>query len=505
MRLPFAKATTMDLSNLDASRLLFGFTAAYHFLFVPVTIGLMALIAVFEGWALFSGQPALRIAARFLAWPFLLHFACGVLTGYPLRHQIELHWAGYASVVQQVVATVFAFESAVAPWLFALVAMFALGWHLKPVWHWLVSTALAVVLIVQSGAILMINAWMQRPLGATFDGHRARIDHLLDLADNPLLVPKVLHTVGGAWVLGGFLVVSISAWFLLRQRHVEIAGPSLRVAAVFTLAALLVTGVAGHWSGERLAKHQPAKFAAIEALWESDPDGNALLLFALPDQGGLRNRFELGLPGALDWIAHAEPHELRGLRSLVDETGHTLRRALDEAPASRLGPTTLFGPSCCATRPGDAEIDRIARQALPPVATVFWSFRVMLLAWGAMLCLVVAVLWGRPGRRRLAACVWAVPLPWVAIEAGWLVCEAGRQPWTITGVLATRASLGHVSAAEVGSHLLLAGVAGALLLAVHVALNLAHIRGGLRPAPARSCGTRQNAPRPSLQHLSRTP
>jgi|GEM_PF-1991045 len=495
----------MDLSNLDASRLLFGFTAAYHFLFVPVTIGLMALIAVFEGIALLTGRPALRIAARFLAWPFLLHFACGVLTGYPLRHQIELHWSGYAAVVRQVVGTVFAFEGMVAPWLFALVAMFALGWHLKPVWHWVISTALAVVLVVQSGAILMINAWMQLPVGATFDGHRARVDHLLDLAGNPLLVPKVLHTVGGAWVLGGFLVVSISAWFLLRQRHVDIAGPSLRASAVFTGVALLLTGAAGHWSGERLAKHQPVKFAAIEALWESDPDGNPLLLFALPDPAGLRNRFEIGLPGALDWIAHAEPGELRGLRSLVADTGDDLRDALDDMPPSRLGPTTLLGPACCATRPTDAEIDRVARQALPPVATVFWSFRVMLLAWGVMLCLVAAVLWRPADRRLLTACVWAVPLPWVAIEAGWLVCEAGRQPWTITGVLATRASLGHVSAAEVGSHLLLALVVGALLLGVHVALNLAHVRKGLRPAPARSCGTRQNAPRPSLHPLSRTP
>ncbi|MET0352164.1 MAG: cytochrome ubiquinol oxidase subunit I [Rhizobacter sp.] len=495
----------MDLSNLDASRLLFGFTAAYHFLFVPVTIGLMALIAVFEGWSLLTGRPALRIAARFLTLPFLLHFACGILTGYPLRHQIELHWSGYAAVVQQVVGTVFAFEGLVAPWLFALVAMFALGWHLKPVWHWLISTALAVVLVVQSGAILMINAWMQLPVGATFDGHRARVDHLLDLAGNPLLVPKVLHTVGGAWVLGGFLGVSISACFLLRQRHADIAGPSLRAAAVFTLVALLLTGAAGHWSGERLAKHQPVKFAAIEALWDSDPGGNALLLFALPDPAGQRNRFEIGLPGALDWIAHAAPGELRGLRALAEDTGHDLQDALDDIPPSRLGPTTLFGASCCATRPTDAEIDRVARQALPPVATVFWSFRVMLLAWGVMLCLVIAVLCRPADRRLLSACVWAVPLPWVAIEAGWLVCEAGRQPWTITGVLATRASLGHVSAAEVGSHLLVALVLGALLLGLHVALNLAHLRGGLRPAPARSCGKRQNAPRPSLHHLSRSP
>ncbi|MGE5865448.1 MAG: cytochrome ubiquinol oxidase subunit I [Rhizobacter sp.] len=487
----------MELSNVDASRILFGFTAAYHFLFVPVTIGLMALIAVFEGWALFTGRPALREAARFLAWPFLINFICGVLTGYPLRTQIELHWAGYAGVVRDVVGSVFAFEAQVAPWLFSLVAVFFLGWHLKPVCHWLVSTALAVMLVVQSSAILMINAWMQLPVGTTFAGEAARVDGLMDLADNPLLVPKILHTIGGAWVLGGMIAVSLSAWYLLRRRHVAMARSSLKAGSAFTLFSLLLTGAAGHWSGERLVRHQPMKFAAIEALWERPTPNADLLLFALPDQASEANRFALGVPGGLDWIVSDGSGPVRGLRELREDTIDAIRLQLDDGPTSAgrlpLGYATLLPDAGRGERPGEAEVEEAARRAMPNVATVFWSFRVMLMSFAVMLGLVMLLLWRRPdpdqpgGPTLLRAAVLALPLPWLAIEAGWMVCEAGRQPWTITGVLATRASVGTVPASEAVAHLILALVLGALLLAVNLKLHLVHLRRG--PVPERTRGT----------------
>ena len=487
----------MELSNVDASRILFGFTAAYHFLFVPVTIGLMAVIAFFEGWALFTGRPALRQAARWLAWPFLINFICGVITGYPLRTQIELHWAGYAGVVREVVGSVFAFEAQVAPWLFSLVAVFFLGWHLKPVCHWLVSTALAVMLVVQSSAILMINAWMQLPVGTSFAGDAARIDGLMDLADNPLLMPKILHTIGGAWVLGGMIAISASAWFLLKRRHEEMASAGLKAASGFTLLALLLTGAAGHWSGERLVQHQPMKFAAIEALWDTPSEGADLILFAWPDQAGQRNQYTLAVPGALDWIAGTSGRPLQGIRQLSMDTGDAIRLQLDEGPfpseGLRLGHVTLLDNAGRGERPSALQVEEAARRAVPHVPTVFWSFRVMLLSFALMLGLVVVLLWRRPdahhpgGRRLLRAAVLALPLPWIAIEAGWMVCEAGRQPWTITGVLATRASVGVVSAGEAMTHLLLALVLGALLLGLNLRLQRAHLLRG--PAPERPRST----------------
>lgn len=435
----------MQYSDVDASRLLFGFTAAYHFLFVPLTIGLAALIAAFEGWSLLTGRPALRTVARFLSWPFVVNFVCGVLTGYPLRAQIELHWAGYAHVVQGVVGPVFAFEAQVAPFMFTLVAVVALGWHLKPVWHCLASMALAAVLVVQSTAILMINAWMQWPEGAEFVGGQARIASVLDLAGHPLVVPKVLHTIAGAWVLAGMFVVVLCAWFLLRQRHTEEARAGLRGAAVFGLASLVVTALAGHWSGERLVTYQPMKFAAIEALWETDGHTADFLVAAVPDVAAQRNRFEWALPGALGWVVDTSQAPLQGLKTLGQASG----------------------------------------AGLPNVGLVFWAFRAMLVAWVGMTVLVVLVLWRTPDPRRpggrllLWACVAALPLPWVAIEAGWIVCESGRQPWVITGVLTTAQAAGKVPAAEALLHLLLAVELGAVMLWVNVKLHLAHVRRGL--------------------------
>lgn len=435
----------MQYSDVDASRLLFGFTAAYHFLFVPLTIGLAALMAAFEGWSLLTGRPALRRVARFLSWPFVINFVCGVLTGYPLRSQIELHWAGYAHVVQGIVGPVFAFEGQVAPFLFTLVAVVALGWHLKPVWHFLASTALAAVLLVQSTAILMINAWMQWPEGAEFVGGQARITSVMDLAGHPLVVPKVLHTIAGAWVLAGMVVVAICAWFRLRQRHTDEARAGLKGAAVFGLVALVVTALAGHWSGERLVSYQPMKFAAIEALWETDGRSADFLVAALPDGAAQRNRFEWAVPGALGWLVDTSETPLQGLKAL--------------AQTSKAG--------------------------LPNVALVFWSFRAMLVAWGLMTVLVLLVIWRAPephrptGRALLWACVAALPLPWIAIEAGWIVCESGRQPWVITGVLTTAQAVGKVPAAEAMLHLLLAVELGAVMLWVNVKLHLAHVRRGL--------------------------
>ena len=454
----------MQYSDVDASRLLFGFTAAYHFLFVPLTIGLMALIAAFEGWSLLTGRPALRQLARFLSWPFVINFICGVLTGYPLRSQIELHWAGYAHVVQGIVGPVFAFEAQMAPILFTLVAVVALGWHLKPVVHFLASAALAVVLVVQSTAILMINAWMQWPVGAEFVGGQARISSVLDLAGHPLVVPKVLHTIAGAWVLAGMFVVAICAWFRLRQRHAEVARAGLKGAAVFCLASLVVTALAGHWSGERLVRYQPMKFAAIEALWETDGRNADFLVAALPDKAAQHNRFEWAVPGALGWVVDTHETPLQGLKALA----------------------------------------RKSEAGLPNVGLVFWSFRAMLVAWGLMTMLMVIVLWrapdqhGRIGRALLWACVAALPLPWVAIEAGWIVCESGRQPWVITGVLTTARAAGKVPAAEALLHLLLAVELGAVMLWLNIKLHLAHVRRGLHAA----WDVRRNVARPEAPEMA---
>lgn len=434
----------MDLSDLAASRLLFGLTAAFHFLFVPLTIGLATLMALLEGLALWTGRGAYRELARFCTWPFLLHFVCGVLTGYPLRHQLATNWSVFASAVAPVFEHVFSFEGNVAPVMLTLVAVVTFGWRLKPVWHWLATTALAGVLMLQSTGILMLNAWMQNPVGARIVDGRIRVDDMALLLHNPLLAPKVLHTLGGAWVLGGMVLVAVTAAWRLRGGHGDVARRGLRVSAWFTFASLMVTGIAGHWSGERLVTHQPMKFAAIEALWDIGPSGPDLVLFALPDARTQSNRYALTIDGGLAQVV-ADPDALVGLRDLA------------------------------STTPGGA---------LPDVPLVFWSFRTMLGCWGVMMLLVAAVCLREPDPSRpfsrfiLNACRFAWPLPWIATEAGWLVCEAGRQPWAVTGLLSTRASLGGVTSADVMAHLQVAVPMAVLMLVVNAAAMAVHVRRG---------------------------
>lgn len=480
----------MELSGAEASRLLFGLTAAYHFLFVPFTIGLMALIALLEGLALWKGRAVYRDVARFLSWPFLINFACGLLTGYPLRSQISHNWAGYAEVVAPLFASVFSFEGRLAPVMLALVALFALGWRMKPVWHWLVSTALALVLIVQSSAILMLNAWMQNPVGADFSGAHVRVSDITPLLSNPLLLPKVLHTVGGAWVLGGVFLVAISALYLLRKRHHEWAAAGLQVGSRFTLFSLVLAGVAGHWSGEKLVAHQPMKFAAIEAIWQSDAHAGNLVLFAWPDRATQTNRYELALPGGLSWVLSSAPQVYPSLKQQAEETARMIRRDLKVPGAAhagpQLGPLGLLDTAKPKADLTEADIERAAQRALPNVPLVFWSFRVMLLCWALLLGLMLALSFRapattlQPGRLILMACVAALPLPWVAIEAGWVVCEAGRQPWLIQGMLATQASLGAVTAPQALEHLLMSIPVGVLVLLINVGSLVIHFWRGPR-------------------------
>ncbi|PTT89994.1 hypothetical protein DBR42_06830, partial [Pelomonas sp. HMWF004] len=431
---------------MDVSRTLFAFSTEFHYLFVPLTIGLMAVIALLEAVALYTRKPVWEEAALFWGRFFVVNFVCGVLTGWPLRYHLQTQWTHYTEVAGEVLAYVFSLEGRLAPVLFGLVLIFAWRRRLPLPWRLGVSAALAIALVAQSVAILALNAWMQNPAGIAWAEGRWRLVDPSALFANPLLASKLLHTVGAAYVLGGMFVTGLSAWLLLRARRVVMARASIRLSAVFTLSALVITGLAGHRSGELLVRHQPAKFAAIEARWHPSEGPAALTLFALPDAATRSNRFALELPGALDWIADSDP-PLPNLQDIEKQTRESLNRALalpvaERHPAhnlslaayqARLGPLSLLDNP---ETPSEAELTAAARRALPPVATVFWSFRVMVGAWVLLMVVVGLLSWfgAHPqrlwGRLLLWACVFALPWAWIANMAGWMVCEVGRQPWT---------------------------------------------------------------------------
>lgn len=482
--------------TVDVTRMLFAFSTEFHYLFVPLTIGLMAVIALLEAVALYTRKPVWEEAALFWGRFFVVNFVCGVLTGWPLRHHLQTQWTNYAEAAGEVLAYVFSLEGRLAPVLFGLVLIFAWRRRLPLSWRLGVSAALAAVLVAQSVAILALNAWMQNPTGIIWAGGRWRLPDPSVLFANPLLPSKLLHTLAAAYVLGGMFVIGLSAWLLLRARRVDMAQSSIRVSAVFTLAALLATALAGHRSGDLLVRHQPAKFAAIEGRWRPSEGPAALTLFALPDAASRSNRFALEIPGALDWIA-ASDQPLPNLQDIERQTRESLNRALALPVAERhpgrnlslanyqasLGVLSLLDDP---ETPSEAALTEAASRALPPVAGVFWSFRLMVGAW-VLLMGVVGVLswWGAHpqrswGRVLLWACVFALPWAWIANMAGWMVCEMGRQPWTITGVLSTLRSHSGVAGAVSAWALLGWGVAYAGLAVGNVMLSMSW----LRPSPA---------------------
>lgn len=489
--------------STDVSRILFGFATEFHYLFVPLTIGLMAVIAVLDAAAWRTGQPVWQQASLFWGRFFVLNFVCGVVTGWPLRHHIEQQWTGFAQMAGDVFQHVFAIEARIAPWLFGLVVLFAIRRRLPLPVRFAVSATLAAVLVGQSIAILALNAWMQHPVGVEMVDGRLRLLDPSALFTNPLLPAKVLHTMGAAYVLGGMFVVAISAWFLLRAKEVKMAKGSMRVAAGFTLVALVVTGLAGHWSGELAAQYQPAKFAAIEALWQP-AKSPALTLVAVPDAQTRSNRHAVELPHVLGWLAGDGVHAVKSIQDIEQDAERQIRHALAQR---KLNPETgasmslaqyqrdvaplglLAGTLAESTEPSDADIAAAARRSVPAVAPLFWGFRAMVGAWALLMVVVGWLAWrgvdarSARGRLLLWACVLALPLPWIANGAGWIVCEMGRQPWTVAGVLTTGRSGGQVSAALSAFFLLGWGCAYAGLALVNVLLSLRWIRQGVASLP----------------------
>jgi cytochrome bd ubiquinol oxidase subunit I len=477
---PLENATTW----VDVSRVLFGFAVQFHYLFVPLTIGLAALVALFDFQLWRSDNKVYARASAFWGRFFLVNFVCGVLTGYPLRLHIQQQWSEFARLAQEVLDYVFGIEGTIAPVLFAIVAVFAVRHRLPSGWRALSSIALALVLMAQSLAILALNAWMQLPSGGhIINGHF----HLDDpgalftnslstnpLFSNPLWPAKVLHTLSAAWVLGGMFVMAISAWHLLQHRHRDIAQTSLRMSTWFTLVALIGTFLGGHASGLLLRDYQPAKFAALEGLWKPVQSPAPLTLLAWPDAVARKNRAAVEVPGLLGWVAADDESlndkPLPDIQSIEADVKQRLQTAWQGRVAAEarstpwnvsdyqrdigiLGLLHLLVPT--NVEPTDEDFTAAAARAIPPVKPVFLSFRVMIGAW---MLLIALTLWTalRTTRRQADAttalgrislwlCVLALPLPWFASISGWMVAEVGRQPWVVTGIQTTSQATGFVS------------------------------------------------------------
>jgi cytochrome d ubiquinol oxidase subunit I len=470
----------MDIVEL--SRLQFAVTALYHFLFVPLTIGLSILLGIMETVYVMTGRQIWKDMVRFWGVLFGINFAMGVATGLTMEFQFGTNWAYYSHYVGDVFGAPLAIEALMAFFLEAtFVGLFFFAWdRLSRVQHLAATWALAVGTNLSALWILIANGWMQYPVGAKFnaDTMRMEVTDFSQVLFNPVAQSKFVHTVSAGYVIGSMFVLAVSAYYLLRGRYAEIAKRSMTVAASFGLASALSVVVLGDESGYTAGVNQKMKIAAIEAMWDTEPAPASFTLFGLPDLANHTTRYEVKVPWMLGLIATrsldtpvpginqlvtvAHGRIVNGLiayKALQDVKAHpqdAAARALLDAHVADLGYALLLKRTRADIENADAaQIDQAAASTVPNVPVLFWSFRFMVGLGFWFVALFALAFWLSVKRQldRHRLFLWAallsLPLPWVAAELGWIVAEYGRQPWVIEGVLPTFLGVSSTAAGNV--------------------------------------------------------
>jgi cytochrome bd ubiquinol oxidase subunit I len=471
----------LDFDPVSLSRLQFGMTALYHFLFVPLTLGLSFLLAIMESVYVMTERPIWRDMTKFWGKLFGINFAMGVATGITMEFQFGTNWAYYSHYVGDIFGAPLAIEGLMAFFLeSSFVGLFFFGWNrLSKTGHLAVTWLVAIGSNLSALWILIANGWMQNPVGAVFnpDTMRMELTSFWELMFNPVAQAKFVHTVSAGYVTGSVFMLSVSAYYLLKGRHLAFAKRSMIVASAFGLASALSVVVLGDESGYSVSENQKMKLAAIEAMWETEAAPAGFTLFAIPDVKNRTNHAEVKVPWALGVIATRSTNTvLPGIDDLVVKAEGRIRdgliaydalerlrvnradpqaRATLAAHADNLGHALLLKRYVADPRKADdATIAKAARDTVPGVGPLFWSFRVMV-ALGFFFIGLFAVAFWRSCRRNfdhplfLKICLWALPLPWLAAELGWFVAEFGRQPWSIDGVLPTFLGVSSVSVGQV--------------------------------------------------------
>ncbi|MFQ2273715.1 cytochrome ubiquinol oxidase subunit I [Aeromonas hydrophila] len=459
---------------VSLSRMQFGATAMFHFLFVPLTLGLSWILVIAESAYVMTGKVIYKDITRFWGKLFGINFVMGVTTGITLEFQFGTNWSYYSHYVGDIFGTPLAVEGLMAFFLEStLVGLFFFGWDkLSRGQHLLVTMLVALGSNLSALWILIANGWMQNPVGAEFNPMTMRME-LVDVAAvifNPVAQVKFVHTVAAGYVAASLFVMGVSSWYLLRRMEVRFALRSFAIASGFGLAAILSVIVLGDESGYRTGEVQQVKLAAIEAEWHTEPAPASFTLFGFPDQAAETTHAAVKIPYLMGIIATRSldeqvtgltdlkaRHEARirsgmlaheALEAMRADGNNQAARATFERHRQDLGYGLLLTPYAKQIGKADeAAIAKAVADSIPQVAPLFWSFRLMVGIGVVLLALFAAAFLqlcrGKlvQSPRLLKALFWSIPLPWIAIEAGWFVAEFGRQPWTISDVLPVSASV----------------------------------------------------------------
>ncbi|MDR3604794.1 MAG: cytochrome ubiquinol oxidase subunit I [Syntrophaceae bacterium] len=436
----------MDAVTL--SRLQFAVATYFHFLFVPLTLGLSILVAIMETKYVRTGLEEYKRMAKFWGKLFVINFAIGVVTGITLEFQFGTNWSRYSKYVGDIFGSLLAIEATVAFFLEStFIGVWIFGWNkLSPKAHAACIWIVAAASNISAYWILTANSWMQHPVGYVIRNGRAELSDFWAIVTQPYAILMFLHVLSAAYILAGFFVMGVSAYHLIRKQELSFFKRSFRMAATFTVIFALAEILVGDIHGKEMMKSQPTKAAAAESVWETTK-GAPMYLFVVPDEANERNKVEiLGIPKLLSWVAFG------------DSEG--VYRGLKEWP----------------------------KEERPPVAITFWSFRIMV-ALGMLFALISVIAWlkrknpeNSPGFLKLL--IYCIPLPYIALALGWTVTEVGRQPWIVYGMMKTSDAASSVAAAQVGLSLAAFVIVYSLLGIACFYLLIKNARKGPVPIPA---------------------
>jgi cytochrome d ubiquinol oxidase subunit I len=418
------------------SRLQFAAATMFHFLFVPMTLGISVLLAVMETKYVKTGDETYLKMTKFWGKLFLINFALGVVTGITLEFQFGTNWARYSAYVGDIFGSLLAIEASVAFFLeSSMIGIWIFGWNkISAKAHATVMWLIAAAGNMSAIWILLANGWMQHPVGYTIRDGRAELVDFMAILTNKFGILEILHMTSSALLLGAFFMMGISAYHLLKKQHLEVFTRSFNLALVFGIITSILVAITGDFHAVHVTEVQPAKLAAMESHWETMPRA-PVHLFAIPDEENERNLIEIGsIPGLLSFLGHHDINKpVTGLKD-------------------------------------------IPKDERPPVLITFIAFRTMV---GLGTLFIILMAWGWFRRKKLLesplflkAMLYAIPLPYIAIEMGWVLAEVGRQPWIVYGLMKTSQAASPIAGIQVATSLVgfvlvygLLGAAGFYLMA----------------------------------------
>lgn len=403
------------MTELILSRLQFAVVSSYHFLFVPLTLGLSVLVAMMETWYVRTGNETYKKMTKFWGKLFLINFAMGVVTGLVQEFLFGMNWSEYSRFVGDIFGAPLAVEALVAFFIEStFLGLWVFGWDkLSKKVHALSIWLVAIATNVSALWILIANSFMQEPVGYILRNGRAEMTDFPALITNPHVFYQFPHTVLSGFVTGAFFVMGISAYHLLKKNHLEVFQRSFHMAVIFGLISAFGVAGVGHLQAMHLVQAQPMKMAAAEAHWETEnPAG--LLLFASIDEQGHKNNAGLEIPGLLSFLSYDSfSGEVKGINEL------------------QVAAVKQYGPG----------------NYIPPVTSLFWSFRIMLMAGIWLVLIPLLGLYFDKTKRLdkkswfLKVLLWTIPVPYIANTSGWFMAEVGRQPWIVYGLQKSEAGL----------------------------------------------------------------